>query len=213
MPAVDGSGVFEQRAVDEVATVLLDDIQQAKAELEFGNELEVRQIDVAAHSDFEVDVEGLESQGIVLAGCEVHHRIDAGYEIGAKVVVARRSKLQVNGNRDVGALEDLSAVGSALLLVVDGMLLSEMDGRRKAQGQVFVQAEVAQHAYGEARTVVVYLRIPLFTRLRVDVAIVLELEVLHMKTKQEPIVKLPLVDVRAVLHPLLLCCQAQSKEK
>ena len=213
MPAIDGLGVLEQRSVDKVAAVLLYDVQQAKAELEFRDELEVRQVDVAAHADLQVDVERLEAQGIVLACGEVDHRIDAGYEVRAEVVVARCGKLQVDGHGDIGALEDLRAVGSALLLVVDGMLLPEVNGRRQTQGQVFVQPQVADDAHREARAVVVDFGIPLLARLGVDVAVVLQLEVLHVQSQQETVMQPPLVDVRAVLHLTLLCCQAQGEKE
>ena len=211
--SVDGLCVLHQRAVDEVATVLLDDIEQAEAKLQFGDELEERQVDVASHAHLKVEVEGLEPQGIVFAGREVHHRIDAGYEVRAEVVVARGGELQVDGYGDVGALEDLRTVGTAFLLVIDSMLLPEVNRGRKAKGQVIVQPKGSQHADREAGAVVVNLGIPLLARLGVDISVVLQLDVLHVESEQEAIVKLPLVDVRAVLHLALLCRKAQGKDE
>ena len=76
-----------------------------------------------------------------------------------------------------------------------------------------VQPELSEHAHREAGAVVVDLSIPLFAGLRVDVSVVLQFDVLHMQAQQEAIVKFPLVDVRAVLHLTLLCCEAKGKEK
>ena len=213
MPAVDGLSVFQQGTVDEVASVLLDDVEQAEAELNLRNELEERQINVATHADLKIEVERLEPQGIVLAGCEVHHRIEAGYEIGAEVVVARRGELHVDGYGDVSALEHLRTVGTALLLVIDGMLLPEMDGRRQAQRHVLVQPQVSKHAHRETRAEIVNLGVPLLARLGVDVAVVLHFHVLHVQAKKKAIVESPLVDVRAVLHLALLRRKSQGKDE
>lgn len=213
MTAVDCLCVFQQSAVDEVASIFINDVKQAKAELKFWYELKERQIDVAPHADLQIEVERLEPQRIMLAGGKVHHRIYAGNEVGTEVIVSRGSKLQVDGHRDISALEDLRAVGSAPLLMIDTMLLPEVDCGREAKRKVFVQAEVAKDTYREARAVAVNLCIPLLASLWVDVAVVLQLHILHVQAKQEAIMKLPLVDIRAVLHLSLLCREAQGKDK
>ena len=128
MAAVDTLGVLEQSAVYEIATVLLDDIHQAEAELDFWDKLEEGQVDVATHPDFQIKVKRLEPQSIMFAGSEVNHRIDTSNEIGTEVVVARRCELQVNRHGDISALEDLRAVYTTKLLVIDTMLLTKVDG-------------------------------------------------------------------------------------
>ena len=148
----------------------------------------------------------------MLSGGEVNHRIDAGNEVGTEIVVARRSELHVNGHRDIGALEDLRAVDTTKLLMIDTMLLPEMNSGRDAQREMIVQAEVTKHANRKARTVVVNLRIPLFARLWVDVAVVLQLYILHVQPQEKAIVESPLVDIRAILHLPLLCRKAQGEE-
>ena len=60
MPAVDTLGVFQQGTVYEVASVLLEDVQQTEAELNLWDEFEVWQIDVAAHSYLQIKVERLQ---------------------------------------------------------------------------------------------------------------------------------------------------------
>lgn len=208
MTAIDGLRVFQQSAVDEVAAVLLDDVEQSEAELDFGDELEERQVEVTPEAYFQVEVEGTEPQGFVLAGCEIDHRVDAGNEVGTEVVVAWSCELHINGHGDVGALERLRTVGSAALLVIDGMFLSEVDCRQHTQREMIVQAKVAKHTHRETRAVVVNLGIPLLARLGVDVAVVLQLNVLHVEAKMEAIVETPLVDVGAVLHLGFLCKKA-----
>ena len=213
MSAIDSLGVLQQSAVDKVASVFLDDVEQAEAELQLRDKLEVRQVYVAPHADLEIDIERLEAQGIVLAGCEVDHRIDACDDVRAEVIVARRSELQVERHRNVCALEDLCTVCPTLLLVIDGVLLSEMDCWRKAERQVLVDLEGTKHTDRKAWAVVVYLCIPLLARCRVDVAIVLQLDVLHVQAQEEAIMKPPLVDIRAILHLALLCHKAQGEGK
>ena len=78
---------------------------------------------------------------------------------------------------------------------------------------MIVQAEVSQNANRESWTVVVNLCIPLLPILWIDVAVVLQLYVLNMKSKEEAIVESPLVDIWAVLYFPLLCCQAQGENK
>lgn len=188
MGTIDTASVLEQSTVDKVATILVNDIQEAKTELELRDELKVRQIDVTAHTYLQVNVERLKAQRIMLACSKIHRRADTSNEIGTEVIVARCGKLQVNRERDIGTLEHLRAVGTTPLLMIDSMLLSEMYSRRKAQGKMIVQAEITKHTYREPRAVVIYLGIPLFARLRVNVAIVLQLEILQMKAKEETIV-------------------------
>ena len=210
---IDIIRVLHQRIVNEVAPVLVDDIQQAKAELYLRDKLEERQVKVAPKADLQIEVERLEPQGIMLADSKVDHGIDAGNEIGAEVVVSRSGKLHVDRHRDVGALEHLRTVRTASLLVIDRVLLPEVDAGQQTQREILVQAKVAKHTNRKPGAVVVNLSIPLLARLGVDEPIVLQLDVLHVKAKKEAIVKLPLVDVRAVLHLRLLRCQAQGKGK
>ena len=211
--AIDRLCVLHQRIIDEVAAVFTDDVEQAKTELQLGIQFEERQIDVATHAHFKIEVERFQAQSIVFACGEIHHGIDTTNEIRTEVVVSWCSKLQVERHGYVGAFEDLCAVCPTLLLVIDGMLLAKMDGGRKAKRQVFVQAKRAQNAYCEAGTVVVYLCVPLLARCRVYETIVLQFDVLHVNAKQKAIVQPALVNVRAVLHLALLGKYAKSERQ
>ena len=213
MAAIDAVGMLQQSSIDKVVAVLLDNVHQTETELEFRNKLEEREVEVASHTDFQIKVERFEPQSIVLASREVDHRIDTSNEVGAEIVIAWRSELHVNRHRDIGALEHLRRLLASYLLMIDGMFLSEVDTRRKTQGEVVVQAKVAKHANRKARAEVVNLRIPLLARLRVDVAIVLQLHVLQVHTQEEAIVEASLVDVRAILHPAFLCYGTQGKSE
>lgn len=210
---MDAVGELQHVGVGQVGTVVLDDIQKTEAELELGHKLEERQIDVATHANLKIEVEGLEQQLLVLACGKVNHGIDTGYDIGTEIVVARSSHLEVDGHGDVGALDDLRGIDTAVLLVEDGMLLTEMNGGRHTQREVVVESPLAEHTYGEAGAVVVDLGVPLLTTGRIDEAIVAQFEVLQVHAKEEAIVKLPLVDVRAVLYLALLGCQAEGKDE
>lgn len=202
-----------QGGVDEVASVLLKDVQQAEAELKFGVELEERQIHVTAHPDLQIEVEGFKSQDVVLASRKVNHRIDTRQDVGTEIVVTWSCHLKVDRNSDIGTLEDLRPLFARPLLMIDSMLLPEVDSGRKEQRQMVVQAIGAKHTNREAWAVVVNLRIPLLARLRVDVAIILQLHILHMEAQEEAIVEAPLVDIRAVLYLARLCQKDQGKEE
>ncbi len=52
-----------------------NDVAEAEAELQFRNQLEVTEVDVAAEADLDIAAETLREQGVVLAGGEV----DAGH--------------------------------------------------------------------------------------------------------------------------------------
>jgi hypothetical protein len=54
--AIDRLCVLLQRIVDEVAAVFADDVEQAKTELQLEVQFEERQIDVATHAHFEIEV-------------------------------------------------------------------------------------------------------------------------------------------------------------
>ena len=60
--AIDRLCVLLQRIVDEVAAVFADDVEQAKTKLQFGIEFEKRQIDVATHAHFEIEVKRFQAQ-------------------------------------------------------------------------------------------------------------------------------------------------------
>ena len=211
MAAVDSICELHQRTVNKVAAVSLNDVEQAKAELQLRIELEERQIDVATHADFQIDVKRLESQGIMLSGSKVNHWIKSSNEIWPEIIESRCSKLHVERHGNIRTLEHLSAVGTGSLFVIDSVFLPEMNRRRKTEREVFVQAKGTNHTYREARAIVIDFRVPLFAGIRVDEAIVLQLDVLHVQAKEEAIMQLPLVDVRAVLHLALLSREAKNK--
>ena len=211
MGSVDTAGMFQQSAIDEVAAVAMDDIKQAETELELRDKFEEGKVDVATHTDFKIKVERLKSQGIVLAGSKIDHRIDATNEVRAEVVVARRCKLNVKGRRDVCVLEYLSCLISTQLLMIHSMLLSEVDCRREPQREIVVHTQFAEHTDSEAGTVVVNLCIPLLTRLRVNVAIVLQLHILEVHAEQETVMEATLVNIRTVLHLAFLCKRRMKK--
>ena len=107
----------------------------------------------------------------------------------------------------------MCAVCSASLFVINAMLLAEMNGRRNSKREVFVQFEVAKHTNRKARTIVVYLGIPLLASLGIDISVVLQLDILYVKSKQKAIVEPSLVDVRAILHLSLLCRETQDEDE
>lgn len=201
---VQGVGVLYQRSINEVATILLEEVGESEAELDLGDEFEVAQIHVAAHTYFQTAVHGIHAKGMVLACGEVDAWGYAGHEIGTEIVVARRSKLQVEGKGYLCALDDRCGVATAYLLMKPSTLLAKVKGGGETQGEVLVETQFGQHAYVEARAIVVDVAVPLLAGLGIDMAIVGELNILHMEAQEKTIVKVTHVEVGAVHHTTLL---------
>lgn len=201
---VQGVGVLYQGGIDEVATILLEEVGKSEAELDLGDELEVAQIHVAAHTYLQTAVHGIHAKGMVLACGKVDAWGYAGHEIGTEIVVARRCKLQVEGKGYLCALDDCSGVATAYLLMKPSTLLAKVKGGGETQGEVLVETQFGQHTYVEARAIVVDVAVPLLAGLGIDMAVVGELEVLHMEAQEKTIVKVTHVEVGAVHHTTLL---------
>lgn len=65
---------------------------------------------------------------------------------------------------------------------------------------MLVQFHFCQHTHVKSRTVIINVCVPSFTRLRVNIAIVGHLQVLHLHAELKTIVQKTLVNVRAILN-------------
>lgn len=210
--AVEAVGVLHQGLVDEVAAVVDNDVAEAEAELQLGNQLEVAEVDVAAKTDLEIAVETLGEQGVVLAGGEVYAGRGAEADVGPEVVVAGRCHLQQQGQRDVGGFDVLCGIATAELLMEDDMLLTKMQGGLQTQTKSLVQTQLAHDTHGEARLEVIDLGEPLLAGGGVDVAVVGQLHVHHVQADEEAIVQEAVIQIRTVLDTGLLRCGRQHGE-
>ena len=201
---IDGVGVLHQRPVDEVGAFLFQDVEESEGKLQFGYQLEERQIDVAAQAYLEEAVEGFSGDGTVLVVREVYGRRSTRYKVGTEVVVSRSCHLHGDGYGDIGRLQHLCGVPARVLLVKPDALLSEIHRRGGAQGKVVGQTQFAQYADGESGIVAVDVGIPLFTRSRVDESVVFQFHVLHLEAEEESPVQASHIQIGSVLYLALL---------
>ena len=73
-------------------------------------------------------------------GSQVYHRVHACNEIRAEVVIAWGGELQVQRDGNISRFDVLRTVLPRSLFMERHVLLSEMQGRDEAQGQIGVQA-------------------------------------------------------------------------
>jgi hypothetical protein len=125
---------------------------------------------------------------------KVNHRIKTGYEVRTEIVVTWSGKLYIDGQRQIAALYILGCVSTTYLLMEDKVLLSEVYGGRETQGKVSVETQLTQHTNRETGVIVVDVCIPLFT-LRGYIPIVTKFQILNMKTQEEPIMQLTIIQV------------------
>ena len=74
------------RRIGQVGTVLAQDVVKAKAEFEFGDEFEEREVDVAPHAHFQRCGIGVGAEQGLLSAGQIVHRCDAGNDIRPIVV-------------------------------------------------------------------------------------------------------------------------------
>ena len=210
---VDALGVDELGGVGEIGTVFLQDVVEAEAEFELGDELEEGEIEVASESGFEHHVEGLGLELGLLACREVVHGGDAGDDVGAIVVEAWCGDLEVDGQAYVAGLHVEAFFALGVEVAEGDVFGTEMEGGEDAQGEVVGHFPFAEHAYGEAEVGAVGGCDPLVGGCGVGVSVVLEMEPLVVEADEETIVETAFVDERLVLHFPLLGVERGGKEK
>ena len=214
--AVEALRVDKLRGVGQVRALLVKNIAETQAELQFGNKFKERHIEVASHTHLQHYVEGFRAHLGVLARRQVNAGLDAADDIGAEIVETRGGHLEVNGHGYVGALHGLRIAPTSDQITKDDVLRAEMEGRKHAQAQGLAHAPFTEHTHAEAQALLVGLGHPLVARIGVDVAIVVELEALVVGTDEEAVVETPLVDEGLVLHLALLriqCRPAQHEDE
>ncbi len=205
--AVHTAGELEHPLVGEVRAVVVDDVTQSEAKLEFGNEFEVREVEVTTGTDFYVTIKGLSEQGIVLAHGEVKCRCHTGDDIRTEIVVARCCNLKPNRHGEASGFHALCAVASRDLLMKEHTSLSEVDGGLDAQAKGAVEAYLTQHTHSEAWLVAIDVGVPLLSAGWVHIAVILELYIHHIHADEEAIVEEAAIQIGAVLNDGFLCCK------
>ena len=192
-------GEDESTRVGEVVTLFADDVRETVSKFDFGDELEERIVEVATETHFQIAVEAVVEQVPSPLHGEVEHRVHACHHVGTVVVEAFGRNLDVEGNGDISGFHVL--VLPLVVQVVDesDFLRAEVHGGDDAGGDVVGESCLCQHTDAEARLVVGHVGKPLVAFL-VRVAIVHQLDVLHVDASEKTVVKLALVDVGTVHH-------------
>lgn len=208
--------VLEQTLVAQLLGVLcVEGVAESVDELQLRTQLEVGQIEVAAHAELQRERRALQLQRVGALAREVDHRRYACHEIRAVVVEAWRSEDDVACHGDVGGLHILTLlVGSAALAQVLQVLehyvaRAEVHHRCHAQLEMCRQTQLAEHSdidAGVPATLVGGDECLLRTVLSGDGHRTrhLHLHVLHVRTHDHAEVEWTQVGVRAVLHGALL---------
>lgn len=197
---VERVGEFHHARIDEVVTLLLQNVCHAEAELQFGYELEVTQIDIATETNLKVAVSRLQTKSLMLLGGKIDRRSYTGNDIRTEVIISRSGKLYVERYRDDGATQVLRTVATTDLFAKEDMTLSEIERWDKTKCQQTVNLQFCQHSHIEARVIVVDICIPLLTRIGIDKPIITHLQVLHLQAELEAIVQSAIVQIRTMLH-------------
>lgn len=211
--------------VGETLRVLgVEIVHESVAELKLGTELEEREIEVAAHAHLEEKVVTLKLDVVGVASGEVEHRVEAGHEIRTVVVEAGRTEDKLHCGRHVDGLQllrlgDVLPVARLVGEVGEAdVARSEIHSRSETEGEVRAKAQLAEHSNGESRVPAVLVNgdhllngaVVGGHQLRTNVR---ELKILQVGAHHNSEVERAQVGVRAVLHPRVLCRDAERKEQ
>lgn len=192
------------RGVSDVVAVLLQDIAETKAELEFGDEFEEGHIDVTAETHLKVGLKRLRAELHVLGRREVVLRHHTSESIGTIIVESLRTELEVNGHGNVCGLHVLTGTRAVGDIDILDVLRPEVKTGIDTHIDPLVDLETAQHTDAEAEVLTITLCHPLLPGLRKDVAIVHQRKPLIVESDVETIVPTSGVDEGLVLYlPLL----------
>ena len=195
--------------VGQVATVGLEHIGQAEAELELGAELEIGQVDVASEAKLDPVVYTPQQHRVATLAAHVELCEDARQHVGAVVVEAHGGVFEVDGDGQIVGAEG----GDELLLglrVDEGeAFVTKVDGRREAYAEDGVEEEVADNADAESGRVGRYLSEP---RLAVGAshAGVGQDQILRVQPDVKPEVVTLIVDIRLILWASTLRLEARD---
>lgn len=85
------------RGIQQVATVLLQNVVKSETKFQFRNHLEERQVEIAPQTCFKAEGEGVGAQQGMLLCRQVVICADASNDVGAVVIKAWPCKFYVNG--------------------------------------------------------------------------------------------------------------------
>ena len=76
--------------------VLVESIREAEAELQFRDEFEEREIEIATHTNLNHCIVEIKLHDVLVYGCKVYHWVYTRHNIRTAVVESLAAELQVN---------------------------------------------------------------------------------------------------------------------
>ena len=206
------------RRIGQVGAIAAECVVQAETELDFRNQLEERQIKVAAETHFREGLERSRADVTAFRRGEVVHHVESAHHIGTKIIVAWGGDFDEGWYGDIGRFHVLRQLLFCRHVAKGQMLRAEMQRGGDAQRQMPGDSPFAQDTNRETEVLSVVLAHPLCTVGGVDVAVVDEFQPLVVESDLETVVPRALVDERLVLHHTLLrpaaeCGEAKEKEE
>gem|GEM_PF-6969709 len=198
--------------IGQVGSVALQRVVQPETELNFRNQLEERQIKVAAETHFREGLQWTRADITAFRRGEVIHHVKSAHHIGTKIIIARAGDFDEGRNGDIRRFHVLRELLFCRHVAKGQVLRAEMQRRGDAKCQIARESPFAQDTYRETEVLSVILAHPLCTVGLVDVAVVDEFQPLVMESDLKAVVPRAFVDERFVLHHTLLCSAAKCGE-
>ena len=190
----------------------IEAVAQSVHELQFGSQLEERQVEVAAESHLSAYVVAFEADVVGALAAEIYHRVDTGYEVRTVVVEPRGCEYEVECGGDVHRLEILVLLSGLAFRVEVGhvaeryVAISEVKRWSHTELEISAYAVFAHHTHVESRVPAVLVgcdkslygcAVLVCNDLRTGVQ---QFEILQMSADDHSEVERAEVCVRSVLH-------------
>ncbi len=189
-----GQGLRELEALgvfDKIRPVVLQHIGESEAELYFGIELEIRQIEIASETYRQEKIGGFEFKDVVAFLPDIECRHNAAENIGARIAVAESRVFQFDGRDNIGRFDILALGLAAVQLEHTYVAAAEVHAGKKSEREIVAEPQIQQAVDTEARLIVGLVETPFFTRLG-DEAIVCQTQIgcksAYRKTEVPPTV-------------------------
>ena len=128
--------------VGQVGTIALQDVGKSKAKLKFGNEFEIREIEVATDSESEISVECFEADDVGTFFRHVNGGHNAGRDVGARVAISQSAEFDIDGYDDKGGFEAFALCQSIGLVEHLYVAITEIKSGIKTDVEMIAQTEI-----------------------------------------------------------------------
>ena len=135
--------------VHKVGTVVYEHVGQSETEFYFGIELEIRQIEITAEADGQINVRRIQLKEIAAFLGHVESRHHAPDNIWACVTVAYGGELEVDGQHHESRFDILALGGAGSPFAHGHVAAAEIQAGRYPQREIVVQAQIEKAVHAE----------------------------------------------------------------